>query len=84
MRQRPPRPGSIVADISALLGQCEYATLEKIHEAIIEARRKRGLPPVPKSSIRGALNSNTGSKGHGLFRRTERGRYALRGGNRQP
>lgn len=76
-RTRPPRPGTIVADIAEYLRVKNGARIAAIHADVNARRRRRGLPTVPAHSIRGALNSNKGNKGHGLFRCEQRGVYSL-------
>lgn len=77
MRTRPPRAGTIVADIAEYLGSARKASIEDVHTAVNARRRRRGLPPVPQASVRGGLNSNRGTAGHGLFKREGRGVYSL-------
>lgn len=76
-RARVPRVGSIVADIADFLDLNDSSRIAAIHADVNARRHRRGLPAVSEASIRGALNSNTGHKGHGLFRREERGLYSL-------
>lgn len=77
MRTRPPRPGTIVADIAGYLGSAGRAGIDEIHTAVNARRQQRGLPPVPKSSVRGTLNSNKETEGHGMFNCESRGVYSL-------
>lgn len=77
MRTRPPRPGSIVSDIEGYLSERVRAKIADIHASVNARRIDRRLPPVSRESVRGALNSNVGNKGHGLFEREGRGIYSL-------
>lgn len=77
MRTRPPRPGTLVADVAAFLGRRGSRTVEQIHAAVNRVRQRRKLPPVSLDSVRGALNSNVVGKGHELFERERRGVYSL-------
>ena len=77
VRTRSPRPGTIVADIADYLEGQGKIGIGEIHDFVNACRRHRGLPEVKVESTRGALNSNTGRKGHGLFNRNRRGVYSL-------
>lgn len=67
----------MAADIVDFLGANGPAHIAAMHAHANARQRERGLPEIPIASVRRALNSNTGQKGHGLFRRERRGLYSL-------
>jgi hypothetical protein len=77
MRTRPPRAGTIVADIVDLLRSDGQARIPAIHTGVNVRRKRRKLPAVSEASIRGALSANRESRGHGLFKAGQRGLYSL-------
>jgi hypothetical protein len=77
VRTRPPRQGTIVADIADYLDSKGRAWIGEIHANVNARRQGRGLPAISKESIRGTLNSNTDGGGHELFKRERRGLYSL-------
>lgn len=76
---RPPRAGTIVADIENYLRTQGKATVGELEDALAAMRSARGLPGIKPESVRGALSANTGELGHRLFIRQSRGLYALQG-----
>lgn len=77
MRTRPPRAGTIVADIVDYLSSKDRASIAAIYAEVNARRERRRLPQVSEASIRGALNANGEGKGHDTFRRERRGLYSL-------
>ncbi len=70
------RVGSIPADIADFLrNRPDGATIGEITAALNEVRRFE----VRRESVRSAIYQHLDGAGEGVFRRLDRGRYALKG-----